>query len=146
MGALGLLALALAPCPVWAESRDLWLGPDKPLHFAFSAGIAAGGYGLGAVLFDDVSSRLLLGAGLSLAAGAGKELYDATGAGTPSWKDFTWDVLGAATGLLVSWAIDRWLWPHPLQPTRPGEPAALLGFELRPHVRGAVLALPVGRE
>jgi hypothetical protein len=35
-----------------------------------------------------------------------KEGIDATGSGDPSWKDFTWDVIGAAVGLAVAWGVD----------------------------------------
>jgi putative lipoprotein len=49
---------------------------------------------------------LAIGAGVSLGAGAGKEAWDATGHGDPSWGDFAWDVAGTATGLAVTWAID----------------------------------------
>ena len=37
---------------------------------------------------------------------AGTVLIDATGSGDPSWKDFTWDVIGAAVGLAIAWGID----------------------------------------
>ena len=29
--------------------------------------------------------------------------------GDPSWRDFTWDVVGTTTGVLVGWLIDRYL-------------------------------------
>jgi putative lipoprotein len=90
-------------------AQDSWLGPDKALHFAFSATIAGGGYAGAAFLSDDVGVRLLVGGGLSLSAGALKELIDLAGFGTPSWRDFTWDVIGAATGLLVAWLVDHFI-------------------------------------
>lgn len=96
---------------------DPWLGPDKALHFAFSAGIAGAGYASAALFADDIGVRLLVGGGLSLGAGAAKELFDLAGFGHPSWKDFAWDVVGAATGLLVAWLIDHlvatWSSPGP---------------------------------
>jgi len=76
------------------------------LHFAASAGIAAGGYTAGAFAFDARYEALLLGGGLSLAAGTGKELRDMAGYGDPSWRDFTWDVIGVVAGLGVSWGVD----------------------------------------
>ncbi len=36
-----------------------------------------------------------------------KELYDAGRGSFFSFKDLTWDVLGTATGLALSWAVDR---------------------------------------
>lgn len=88
---------------------DPWLAPDKALHFAVSAGIAGVGYTGAAFFTDDVGVRLLVGGSLALGAGALKELLDLAGLGTPSWKDFVWDVLGAATGLLTSWLVDRFI-------------------------------------
>ena len=113
------LASLLAP-RARAADPDPWLGPDKALHYSFSAGIAGGGYAIGAALTPRISLRLAAGAGLALSAGIGKELYDATGGGTASFRDLTWDVLGTATGLLVAWTID-WLISGP-EPER-GTPA-----------------------
>lgn len=100
------LSLALVITCAHPARADEWWGRDKALHFGFSAAIAAGGYGLSAPFFEARYPPLLLGAGLSLAAGAAKELADLAGAGDPSWKDFTWDVLGAASGLLLAWSLD----------------------------------------
>lgn len=85
---------------------DPWFGKDKALHFGVSSVIAAGGYTASSFLFDARGHALLAGGGLALAAGAGKELLDMTGTGDPSWKDFTWDVVGTAFGLAVAWSID----------------------------------------
>lgn len=101
---------------------DPWLGPDKALHFAFSAGIAGGGYAGATFFTDDIGVRLLVGGGLSLGAGAAKELVDLAGFGHPSWRDFAWDVVGAATGLLIAWLIDHlvttWHSPGPARVTQ----------------------------
>jgi putative lipoprotein len=102
------LALLLA-ATARAQEPDPWLGPDKALHFGVSAGLAAGGYAGAALVFEDEPPRLLVGGGLALAVGLGKELLDLAGAGNPSWKDLTWDVLGAATGLALAWAVDHFL-------------------------------------
>lgn len=90
---------------------DPWFGQDKALHFAVSAGIASGSYGLAGLWRPSSEAlRLVVGGSAALAAGAAKELWDlATGLGTPSWKDFTWDVAGTAVGLAVAWAVDRWI-------------------------------------
>ena len=98
------IALALG-APVHADD-DPWLAPDKGLHLGLSAGLAAAGYGLGALELDERYQALLLGGGLALLAGAWKELIDVRGAGDPSWKDFTWDVVGAVAGAVVAWALD----------------------------------------
>jgi len=100
---------------------DPWLGPDKALHFAFSAGIAGAGYAGAGLFADDIGVRLLVGGGLSLGVGAAKELIDLAGFGHPSWKDFAWDVVGAATGLLIAWLVDHlvatWRSPGPAAQT-----------------------------
>lgn len=89
-----------------ADDPDPWFGRDKALHFGASATIAAGGYTLGAVAFDARYEALLLGGGLALGAGIGKETWDAMGHGDPSWRDFTWDLVGTAAGLGLAWGVD----------------------------------------
>lgn len=118
MRALVLVVLLSGGAARAQVDADPWLGPDKALHFAASAGLAGVGYVGTAFLTDDVSWRLFGGAALSLTAGAVKELLDLAGLGTPSWKDFVWDVLGCATGLLTSWLIDRFV-VTPLAQPRP---------------------------
>lgn len=86
--------------------EDPWFGPDKALHFSVSAGLSSITYGVAATQYDARYPPLLWGAGVSLTLGVGKELYDLTGRGDPSWKDLTWDVLGTAAGLLLAWSID----------------------------------------
>jgi putative lipoprotein len=102
------LALSMSAGPARADEPDPdpWLGPDKALHFAASAALAGGGYGVGALAWEDVGPRLALGAGVGLGAGITKEALDAAGLGDPSWKDLTWDVAGVAVGLGIALAID----------------------------------------
>lgn len=100
------LAGALGASPARADQADPWWGPDKKLHYGLSAGIAAGAYGGAALLYSDRAPRLLWGGGIALAAGIGKEAYDLTGRGDPSWRDLTWDAAGVATGLGVALLID----------------------------------------
>lgn len=89
-----------------AVDPDPWLGRDKALHFSVSAALAAGGYAAGTALFEERWKALALGGSASIAAGAAKEGLDAAGFGDPSWRDFTWDVIGAAVGLGLAYAID----------------------------------------
>jgi len=112
-----LLALGLGvfgPRPPRASAAapaDDWLGADKALHFDATFVIAATGYGVGAMLSDDVRVRLAAGGALGLTAGAAKELWDLSGHGDASWRDLTWDVIGTAAGLAVvatiDWAVGR---------------------------------------
>jgi putative lipoprotein len=92
-----------------ADDPDPWIARDKALHFDVSAGIAAAGYGVSAGwLVDARWKALVIGGGVALAAGAAKEVVDATGAfgGDPSWKDFTWDAIGVVAGLAIAWGMD----------------------------------------
>jgi len=108
--------LTLCSMPVLAQSADPWLGPDKALHFGVSLGLASGGYAASALVLEPRWARACAGGGLALLAGGAKELYDLNGGGNASWKDFTWDVLGAATGVGLAYVVDRWLWPRPAVP------------------------------
>jgi putative lipoprotein len=100
------VAVTLSPATAHAADPDPWFGPDKALHFGVSAGLAAGGYGVSAFVLDQRWQRALAGGGFSLTLGAGKELYDLSGHGDPSWKDFTWDVVGTAVGVGIALLVD----------------------------------------
>jgi putative lipoprotein len=96
-----------------ADDADPWLGPDKALHFGVSTVLASGSYAGAALLLDPPWQRALVAAGFTLSVGAGKELYDATGHGDASWRDFTWDAIGCAVGVGVALLIDWALRPPP---------------------------------
>jgi putative lipoprotein len=110
LAAVGLsVALVATSAGAFADDADPWISRDKAFHFDVSAGIAAAGYGLSAAWIVDARWKALaIGGGLALAVGAAKELVDATGiaGGDPSWKDFTWDALGAVAGLALAWGVD----------------------------------------
>jgi putative lipoprotein len=92
-----------------ADDADPWIARDKAFHFDVTAGIAAAGYGVSAAwLVDARWKALAIGGGVALAAGAGKEIVDATGlfGGDASWKDFAWDAIGTAAGLALAWGVD----------------------------------------
>jgi uncharacterized protein YfiM (DUF2279 family) len=86
-----------------------WFERSPFLHFAASAELATNGYTLGAAFSEDRRVRLASGAALALTAGFLKELYDLSAYGDFSWRDIAWDVVGTATGLLISWLVDRLL-------------------------------------
>jgi putative lipoprotein len=105
-----VIAVNLAfPVPAHANDRDPWLARDKALYFGASSIIACGGYGTTAVLSDSTGVRLAGGAGVALSAGIAKEVYDKYSGGDASFRDLTWDAVGTATGLVLSWLIDRYL-------------------------------------
>lgn len=89
--------LLLAGCTHTAH--DQWSGQDKAQHFIASAALAAMG---NEVAFHQGASSTRsanIGFLFSVSLGATKELWDSRPAGTGwSWKDFTWDIAGAATG------------------------------------------------
>lgn len=117
------VATALLASSVAHADPDPWLGQDKALHFGFSSVLAIGGYTAATVFSDSPKVRLAYGGSVALLAGIGKELYDFGGHGTPSWKDLTWDVVGAAVGLAISWAVDTFVAPR-FAPRRATAPAA----------------------
>lgn len=97
--------MAVAP-QARADDPDPWFGRDKALHFGACSVIAAGGYTIGASAFDARYKALILGGAAAIAAGTGKELADMAGLGDPSWRDFTWDLVGTVVGLGLAWGID----------------------------------------
>lgn len=99
-------AILSTAAPARADDPDPWLGRDKTLHFAASMGVAGAGYGLSAIGAEDIRVRIAFGAGAGIVVGAAKEILDLAGFGTPSWKDFTWDVIGVAVGIGISVSID----------------------------------------
>jgi putative lipoprotein len=101
-----LAVLGAAPSAHASGTGDDWFGRDKALHFEVSVAMASGTYALASLKLDPMWQRAAIGAGVSLAIGAGKELYDMTGRGDPSWRDFTWDAIGTAVGLGLALAID----------------------------------------
>ncbi|MBI5544546.1 MAG: hypothetical protein HY901_11695 [Deltaproteobacteria bacterium] len=125
--AASITFLAGAPASASSSDADSWTGPDKALHFCASALIASVGYQATALASDDHRTRIALGAGLALTAGVAKELWDLTGRGDPSWKDMTWDLVGTATAVLLTWADDRLFLSHPApERTTRAAPAPLL--------------------
>ncbi|MFT3713117.1 MAG: hypothetical protein QM817_36140 [Archangium sp.] len=107
-----LLALALLSSTVVqaVDDDDPWLGPDKALHFSFSAGIAITAYAGSMLITDDARVRFALSSGIAIAAGTVKELADLAGIlGHPSWKDFAWDLAGTFFGAVASLLLDQLL-------------------------------------
>ena len=76
------------------------------LHFEATASLAIVGYAVAAMVTTDRPTRVGAGAALALGAGIGKELWDLDGRGDASWRDLTWDLIGATTGVLLAAAID----------------------------------------
>ena len=103
---VALLLVAMSRSSFARADDDPFWGRDKALHFAVAGGIAGVGYGVTTAVAADRWKAFAVGGAAAVGAGAIKEGLDATGLGDPSWKDFAWDVIGAAAGLGVAWAID----------------------------------------
>jgi putative lipoprotein len=121
-----MLLVACQASTARADAADPWFARDKALHFSLSAGVAGGSYAGSVLLVDSPWQRSALAAGFTLSLGAAKELYDATGHGDPSWRDFTWDVLGCALGITVALLIDVLLRPKVREQT--------LRIQFSPHI------------
>ena len=111
-----------------ASDADPWFGPDKALHFGFSVVLSAGGYAASSTFLDTRTERALAGSAFSLTLGAGKELWDLSGHGDPSWRDFTWDIVGTAVGTAMAVGVDAWLSSKHDSQTRPSASAQGLVF------------------
>ncbi|CAI1035939.1 YfiM family lipoprotein [Serratia entomophila] len=80
-------------------ANDSWTGKDKAQHFVASAAFAAAGAAYGDRQNWHEARGRSFGLAFSVGLGAAKELYDSREGGTGwSWKDFAWDVAGAAAG------------------------------------------------
>jgi putative lipoprotein len=91
------------PAKFWP--RDSWFGQDKANHFLVSLMLSSSAYfGLTAGHLDSEAS-LLSAIGGTLALGITKEIWDMIHPGTPSWKDFTADAVGALVGGLAAKTI-----------------------------------------
>jgi putative lipoprotein len=105
--AIVLTAAGLTPAgAARADDADPWFGHDKLLHFEAAGSLAVVGYAGGSMLTTDRPARAATGLALGLGAGIIKELWDLDGHGDASWRDLTWDAVGAATGVLVAAAFD----------------------------------------
>jgi putative lipoprotein len=135
MNKLVLLMTGLAAPSVLAQSAEVdpWFAPEKALHFTAGAVIGGGGYALASLPFESRPARLGIGFGLAVGAGAAKELFDSTGRGHPSWRDFTWTAIGGAVGVCLGYLVDRLL-SQDRAPTSPEPAVVLLGpFDFRPE-------------
>lgn len=104
-----LSASTFAHAAYATTDNDPWFARDKYLHGSVSAALAIGSYTATSFATPDIELRLGLGAGFALSAGIAKELWDLQGHGDASWRDVSWDVMGTASGLLVSWLVDTYV-------------------------------------
>ena len=90
-------------------TTDDWLAKDKFDHFSVSAFLVGFGYfAAHKELQQSEPSAQNIAFAFSLTLGLGKECYDKLSQkGTPSYKDFIANILGAATGFLFIHAKSR---------------------------------------
>jgi putative lipoprotein len=106
LAVFAVLAGPIGSARAQTADPDPWWGRDKLLHFSASASLAIVGYAGTSMGTESRSARAAGGAALAVGAGVAKELWDLDGHGDASWRDLTWDLVGAATGVLVSLAVD----------------------------------------
>ena len=103
---LGIALLLATPAQAQTADTDPWFGRDNALHFGASASIAVVVYAGSSFKTDHRPTRAAAAFTIALGAGILKETWDLTGHGDASWRDLTWDVVGATTGVLFAYAID----------------------------------------
>lgn len=92
-----LLLFGCSGCTHYAN--DQWAGKDKAEHFIGSAVLAAAGTAYADNQGWNAARSRSFGLLFSVSLGATKELYDSREGGSGwSWKDFSWDIGGAAVG------------------------------------------------
>ena len=89
-----------------ADDADPWFGRDKFAHYVVATSLATETYVIAVNTTRARWHAIAIAAGITLVVGAGKEGWDALGHGTASWRDFTWDAIGAATGIGLAWGLD----------------------------------------
>lgn len=87
-------------------AQDRWTGRDKAEHFISSAALALAGSAVADRQGASPAGSRNVGLLFSISLGAAKEAFDSRAAGSGwSWKDFAWDVAGAASGYSVYYAV-----------------------------------------
>ncbi len=76
---------------------------DKQLHLY--GGVAIGAWSTRLTLEQDGWKPLVYGLSVPIVIGAGKELVDLAGAGTPEFADFGYTVIGAVIGVGIIYGI-----------------------------------------
>ena len=100
---VGLAAAVLCSgCASLRHASDPWWGEDKAQHFAVCA-LAGAATALAAQQNDLSDGRtFLIGTGVAVGLGVGKETYDARIKRTYfSGKDLVWEFVGGAVGSMV---------------------------------------------
>lgn len=86
---------------LWAVRSNAQIEKDKMQHFVAGATISIGMTELVYMKTHNHLESVVVGVGIGCLAGAAKELYDATGRGCPSARDFWATCLGASVSSLT---------------------------------------------
>jgi putative lipoprotein len=103
-----VVLLILSSCAVAGDAgNDKWFAADKLKHFGYSAFLSGGAYTVARKHFDySPDESFAVGIGITISLGGAKEIIDSkTPNQTSSYKDFIWDVAGAAVGALLASSI-----------------------------------------
>jgi putative lipoprotein len=86
------------------KGNDKWFAADKLKHFGFSAFLSGGTYTVARRHFDySRNESFAVSIGLTVSLGGAKEIIDSKRPNqTSSYKDFIWDIAGAAVGALLA--------------------------------------------
>src|SRR5690606_23336572 len=100
-----LLGAMLSGCA--SNPADPWWGEDKAAHLVVSTALSAAATRHGMHSGDSGATAHAKAVGVVLLIGAGKEAYDARCGGTGwSWRDMSWNLLGALLGGALVRAAD----------------------------------------
>lgn len=102
-------ALAVAPlvpsaatAALASAARDPWLGQDKAQHLFMSFALTDMAFGLARAAGMDARVAMPVAAGVTLAAGIGKEIHDKRSGRFFSLRDLAFDLLGMGVGLTLA--------------------------------------------
>ena len=99
-----ICALFLLGCATVNHPDDNWFARDKAYHFAAASAIGAGA----TFMAGSEDAAPVIGVGVAMSFGAGKELYDREVKKTYwSWKDLAWDLAGAVAGAAAAAAANQ---------------------------------------
>ena len=94
-------------CATTGQHNDDWFGEDKAAHFFVSCVVAGAAAAASKDRGMDDGESFAFAMGITISMGGAKEAYDLYIKKTYwSWKDMTWDLLGALAGYSLVEAAD----------------------------------------
>jgi putative lipoprotein len=102
-----ILAFSLWTGGPTAQPGDRWFGRDKLFHFAASALIQSATHSALRSRGASYATASRAAAGVTVAAGVGKELWDLRRRDDFSVRDLAWDGIGGVTAAVAMRQLDR---------------------------------------